>query len=172
MPLPKFLQDEIRRVAPLPTPRIRRIPVRRSISLADPKIYGILLFVLVGSLMAIIQIRKELPQTISEKHMAQVTETLYRLGWQHANIKNDDDAQAAVRALAFSNEYYRPQPGYRGSKETEEKLARTRLEAMARIASALEDYSGERVGLNVELWLAWARAKGFVLADDPAIESP
>jgi hypothetical protein len=62
--------------------------------------------------------------------------------------------------LEYTQNYYVPAPGYRGSPRTEEELQAQRARTEEAIATALRDFTGQDFGTDAAQWQDWLRQHG------------
>jgi len=74
---------------------------------------------------------------------------------EFSQIRTKDEAIRAVEILRYVQDYYVPGPGYRSDSATEAALQAQRQKTSSTIARALEEFTGERYGVDVEKWEAW-----------------
>jgi hypothetical protein len=88
-------------------------------------------------------------------HQRSTTRELAEWEKEFSQIRNKDEAIQAVNMLRYVQGYYVPGPGYHSDSATEAALEEQRQKTMSTIAGALEAYTGERYGVDVEKWEAW-----------------
>jgi hypothetical protein len=74
---------------------------------------------------------------------------------EFSQIHTKDKAIRAVDLLPYVQVYYVPGPGYRSDSETEAALQAQRQKTLTTIVSALEEFTFERYGLDVDKWETW-----------------
>ena len=90
------------------------------------------------------------------RHQRSVTKSLAEWGREYATITNDASAVAAAGVVGYMSTYYVPGPGYHGPMDVETALEAQRRASIARVAEALERYTGLAYGTNVQRWKEWA----------------
>jgi hypothetical protein len=88
-------------------------------------------------------------------HQQSTTRELAAWEQEFSQIRTKDEAIRAVDMLRYVRGYYVPDPGYRSDSATEAALQAQRQKTSTTIASALEEFTGERYGLDVDKWEAW-----------------
>jgi len=88
-------------------------------------------------------------------HQKSTTRELAAWEQEFSQIRTTDEAIRAVGMLRSVQDYYVPGPGYRSDSATEDALQEQRRRTSTTIARALEEFTGERHGLDVEKWDAW-----------------
>ena len=88
-------------------------------------------------------------------HQPSTTRELAAWEQEFAQIRTKDEAIRAVGMLRYVQSYYVPGPGYRSDSVTEAALQAQRQKTSTTIASALEAFTGERYGLDVDQWERW-----------------
>jgi hypothetical protein len=88
-------------------------------------------------------------------HQRSVTRELAVWEQESSQIRSKGEAAHAVDMLRYIQGYYVPGPGYRSDSPTEAALEAQRRKTSATIVKALEEFTGERYGLDVDKWEAW-----------------
>jgi hypothetical protein len=88
-------------------------------------------------------------------HQESVTRSLADWEREVSPIRTKDEAIRAVDMLRYVQDYYVPRPGYRSDSATEAALQAQRQQTSNTIVSALEEFIGERYGLDVDQWETW-----------------
>lgn len=88
-------------------------------------------------------------------HQQGVTRELAAWEREDSQVHNQQEAFHAVDVLRYVQGYYIPGPGYRSNPQTEAALEAQRHQTMAALVRALEQYTGEHFGLQIEKWEAW-----------------
>src|SRR6516164_7385635 len=90
-----------------------------------------------------------------ENHQRATTRELASWEQDFSHIRNKEEAIRAVDMLRYIQDYYVPGPGYRSDSTTESALQAQRQKTVSTIARALEQFTGERYGEDVDKWEAW-----------------
>ncbi len=93
-------------------------------------------------------------------HQRSTTRELAAWEQEFSRIRTKDEAIRAVGMLRYVQGYYVPGPGYRSDPATEAALQARRQKTAAAIARALEEFTGERYGLDVDKWEEWRDGQG------------
>jgi hypothetical protein len=88
-------------------------------------------------------------------HQKSTTRELAAWEQEFSQIRTKDEAIRAVGMLRYVQDYYVPGPGYRSDSATEAALQAQRQKTSSTIARALEEFTGERYGADVERWEEW-----------------
>lgn len=88
-------------------------------------------------------------------HQESVTRELGEWGAKYSQIQNDRDAFQAIDMLRYMQHYYIPSEGYRSDSSTEMALQTSRQKAITTIIDALEHYTGEHLGSDLDRWETW-----------------
>jgi hypothetical protein len=88
-------------------------------------------------------------------HQRSTTRELAAWEQELSQVRTRDEAIRAVDMLRYVQGYYVPGPGYRSDPATEAALQAQRQKTLTTIARALEEFTGERYGLDVDKWEAW-----------------
>ncbi len=71
---------------------------------------------------------------------------------EESHVTNREEAIHAVDMMKYVQNYYVSGDGYRSNPETENAIATQRQKTLQTIGHALESYSGERYGMDIEKW--------------------
>jgi hypothetical protein len=88
-------------------------------------------------------------------HQKSTTRELAAWEQEFSQIRSKEEAIRAVDMLRYIQGYYIPGPGSRSDSGTEAALEAQRRKTSATIAQALEEFTGERYGLDVDRWETW-----------------
>jgi hypothetical protein len=92
-------------------------------------------------------------------HQKSTTIELAEWEQEFSQIRSDYEAHHAVDMLGYIQGYYVPGPGNTSDSDTEAALQAQRQKTLNAIANSLEEFTGERFGLDVEKWEAWRDGK-------------
>ena len=97
-------------------------------------------------------------------HKAGIASSLKDWGMQYSNIQNANDVVHAVEMLGYINNYY---SGYDDDGDVySDRLKKQRTETLQVIMKALDEYTGENIGNDIQKWEDWLRQKGVTLRGD------
>ena len=95
-----------------------------------------------------------------EVHQKSVARSVAAWGDEYSRIRSDAEAARAVEMMEYISRYYvTPHPGYRGTMDSERRLEQQRAATLTKLASALENFTGQKFGTNIQDWTLWKEGK-------------